>query len=338
METTSLSQQWGDKSSYRMIDVGDKVSTRRRAVAQGSIYLSKEAFVSLRDGKNPKGNVLSLAEAAGIMSAKRTSELIPLCHPLPLHYVHLSFELKEADFEVVVYCEAATVAPTGVEMEALAGVNGALLTIYDLSKAVNPVLTLSNIRLNLKEGGKSGKWTHPDYQPSHSQETEKKLLGVRVGILTVSDRVSQGKAQDSSGPLLAEFIKNAAGEMVKHQTVADDMELIRNAVLTLVRKEKADLIFTTGGTGLSSRDVTPEALEGIARRIIPGFGEYLRHDGAHFIATSWLSRSMACLVDQALVIALPGSKNAVMQGMNALADIVPHALHILRGGNHDRVS
>lgn len=161
METTKASPSWGDNASFRMIDVGEKPATRRRAIAQGSILLSREAFTALRDQKNPKGNVLALAEVAGIQAAKKTADLIPLCHPLPLSSVRFEFKLDEERSTVTTFCEARATASTGVEMEALAGVNGALLTIYDLSKAVNPELTISEIRLNLKEGGKSGIWTHP---------------------------------------------------------------------------------------------------------------------------------------------------------------------------------
>lgn len=162
MVTTTVSQPWGDNSSFRMIDVGGKPATRRRAIAQGKIILSKEAFEALRDHKNPKGNVLALAEVAGIQAAKKTADLIPLCHPLPLTSVRFEFKLNEVEHTVMVFCEAKATASTGVEMEALAGINGALLTIYDLSKAVNPTLTISDIRLNLKEGGKSGVWHHPE--------------------------------------------------------------------------------------------------------------------------------------------------------------------------------
>ena len=149
------------ESSFKMIDVGPKTATHRKAVAQGSIKLSQEAFAAIVNRANPKGDVLSLAEIAGIMAAKKTSDLIPLCHPLPLEKVQLRFESNQDSASITVFCEVSTTSKTGVEMEALSGVNGALLTIYDLSKAVNPVLIISEIRLNTKEGGKSGPWRHP---------------------------------------------------------------------------------------------------------------------------------------------------------------------------------
>ena len=159
--TIRLSLRWVVEMAFNMIDVGPKTPTSRRAYAQGRIVLSESAFVALRDGTNPKGNVLALAESAGIMAAKKVSDLLPLCHPLPIDQVVVRFELQPETKSVLVLCEAAVNAKTGVEMEALAGVNGALLCIYDLSKAVDPVIEIQDIRLTKKTGGKSGEWVHP---------------------------------------------------------------------------------------------------------------------------------------------------------------------------------
>ena len=146
---------------FHMIDVGEKAPTHRRALARGRIQMNREAFEAIKHGKNPKGDVLAQAEVAGILAAKRTSELIPLCHPLPLDQVLVRFELVEEACSVIASCEASATAKTGVEMEALCGVSGALLAIYDLTKAVDAALTISDIHLSVKEGGKSGRWLHP---------------------------------------------------------------------------------------------------------------------------------------------------------------------------------
>jgi cyclic pyranopterin phosphate synthase len=145
-----------------MIDVGAKPATTRHAQAQGKIALSPAAYQAIEQNTNPKGDVLTLAEVAGIMCAKRTADFLPLCHPLPLESVALDFELLPKENSVLVRCDVHVTAKTGVEMEALCGVNGALLCIYDLSKAVDPVLKISEIRLNFKRGGKSGEWFHPE--------------------------------------------------------------------------------------------------------------------------------------------------------------------------------
>jgi len=148
---------------FLMIDVGDKPPTRRRALASGRIRMSSSAFQALRSGTNPKGDVLAQAEVAGIFAAKRTAELLPLCHPLPLDQVVVRFELEPAACAVVARCEASATARTGVEMEVLSGVCGALLAVYDLCKAVDPALTISDVHLEVKEGGKSGRWVHPGH-------------------------------------------------------------------------------------------------------------------------------------------------------------------------------
>lgn len=151
---------------YRMIDVGGKNTTRRRAIATGRIQLGPVAYPMVRDRRLPKGDPLVLAETAGILAAKKTADLIPLCHPLGLDHVVVAFEFDPAGESVVVFCQAATSARTGVEMEALAGVQTALLTIWDLAKQVEPALAIDGIRLVLKEGGKSGRWIHPEGLPA----------------------------------------------------------------------------------------------------------------------------------------------------------------------------
>ncbi len=343
METTSVSPAWADdplgSSSFHMIDVGEKQTTRRRAEAQGEILLSKAAFLALKEHKNPKGNVLALAEAAGIMAAKKTSDLIPLCHPLPLHSVHLKFQLNDSDCSVRVLCEARTSAQTGVEMEAICGVNGALLTIYDLSKAVDPVIEIKNIRLNFKEGGKSGIWRNPNLEETKPLPVKKTALqDIPVAVITISDRVSKAQAVDKSGPLLCKALQDDGAKLLTHICVPDEISEIQKCLTMIIENFKPQLIITTGGTGLSPRDVTPEALEALSSRKIPGFGELLRQDGAKHISTAWLSRSLACVVGQSLVIALPGSQNACREAIEVLSPILKHALHTIHGGNHDPIS
>ncbi|MGD8379478.1 MAG: cyclic pyranopterin monophosphate synthase MoaC [Gammaproteobacteria bacterium] len=153
-------------NSYRMVDVSDKPVTSRRATAWGVIELGPKAFPLVRDRSLPKGDALALAEIAGIMAAKNAHQSIPLCHPLGLDHVRVGFQLDPDRQAVGVCCTAATSARTGVEMEALAGVSGALLALYDLAKNVDPVLRIGEIRLLEKSGGKSGTWRHPAGLPA----------------------------------------------------------------------------------------------------------------------------------------------------------------------------
>ncbi|MCI8280269.1 MAG: cyclic pyranopterin monophosphate synthase MoaC [Lachnospiraceae bacterium] len=149
-----------------MVDVGEKADTDRTAVAAGTIAMSRECFEMVKEGNMKKGDVLGVARIAGIMAAKKTAELIPLCHMLHLSQVEIQFELQEAVFSIEARCTAKTVDKTGVEMEALTGVHVALLTIYDMCKAVDRGMHMDNIRLLSKSGGKSGLWEAPECRTS----------------------------------------------------------------------------------------------------------------------------------------------------------------------------
>ena len=140
----------------RMVDVGEKAVTHRTAVAVGRVTMSPECFAAVAEGRAKKGDVLGVAQVAGIMATKRTSELIPLCHPLPLTKVQIEFDLLPERRAVEARCTVKTSGVTGVEMEALTGVSVALLTVYDMCKAIDKRMTLGEIHLVEKHGGKSG--------------------------------------------------------------------------------------------------------------------------------------------------------------------------------------
>jgi len=153
------------KNSFNMIDVSSKEETFRRALASGKIYVGNEVFSLIKNKEMPKGDPVTLAEVSAVLGVKKTSELIPLCHPLPIDHTATKIILHEGDNSLEAFCVVSAVAKTGVEMEAIMGVNAALITIYDLSKIVNPHLRIDNVRLLIKEGGKSGLWTNPDGLP-----------------------------------------------------------------------------------------------------------------------------------------------------------------------------
>ncbi|WP_312490168.1 cyclic pyranopterin monophosphate synthase MoaC [Sphingomonas sp.] len=145
-----------NEGSARMVDVGAKSVTQRQAVARGRITMTPEAAAAIAAGSVQKGDVLAVARVAGIMAAKKTSDLIPLCHPLPLSKVEIDLALDDTGVTATV--TAATAGQTGVEMEALAAVSVTLLTVYDMAKALDKRMTIGDIRLLSKTGGKSGDW------------------------------------------------------------------------------------------------------------------------------------------------------------------------------------
>ena len=152
-------------SGYKMVDVSSKEVTHRKALAVGEIVLSSKLIEKIKNKKMPKGDPLTIAEVSGINGVKKTSELIPLCHPLSLDHISIHTEIDEKKNSIIVYCLVSANSKTGVEMEALSGVNSALLAIYDLSKIVEPNLKISNTKLLVKSGGKKGLWTNPDGIP-----------------------------------------------------------------------------------------------------------------------------------------------------------------------------
>ena len=154
------------KNTFNMVDVSSKKETFRRALASGKIYVGKEVFDLIKNKKMPKGDPITLAEVSAVLGVKKTSELIPLCHPLIIDHTASKIIMNDKDKSLEVFCVVSTFAKTGVEMEAIMGVNAALITIYDLSKIVNPHLRIDNIKLLIKEGGKKGLWKNPDGLPN----------------------------------------------------------------------------------------------------------------------------------------------------------------------------
>ena len=154
------------KNSFNMIDVSSKKKTFRRALASGSIYVGRKVFNLIKTKQMPKGDPIALAEVSALLGVKKTNELIPLCHPLPIDHTATKIVMHEKENSLEVFCVVSAVAKTGVEMEAIMGVNAALITIYDLCKIVNPHLEINNVKLLIKEGGKTGIWKNPGGLPS----------------------------------------------------------------------------------------------------------------------------------------------------------------------------
>ena len=161
------------KNSFNMVDVSSKKETFRRALASGKIFVGNEVFNLITNKEMPKGDPISLAEVSAVVGVKKTSELIPLCHPLPIEHTATKILANSEDYSLEVFCTVSAFAKTGVEMEAIMGVNTALITIYDLSKIVNPNLRIDNIKLLIKEGGKSGLWKNPDGLPGFLEDIMK---------------------------------------------------------------------------------------------------------------------------------------------------------------------
>ena len=325
-------------AGFHMAEIRRKRPTERRAVAVGELQAGNVGYAAIVGRTLPKGDALALAEVAGIHGAKQASMLMPLCHPLNLEFVSVRCVPVPERLSIRVYCETAAIARTGVEMEALAGASAALLTLYDLTKPVEPALAFHNVRLLFKEGGKKGLWLHPEgmsederrvYRPAGTA----RLDGVPACVVTLSDRAFAGTYEDRSGPT-AQAALEALGATVARRLLPDGVIPLAEAL----REEAAKgmrLVVCTGGTGLGPRDLAPEALAQVATRVVPGLAELFRMASSAHTPQAWLSRAQAALVgDDLLVICLPGSPRAVEQGMAILGPLLAHALAMVRGEPH----
>jgi molybdenum cofactor biosynthesis protein MoaC len=296
-----------------MVDVGTKAETRRRAVAACRIGMSAQALEALRTSTAPKGDVFAVAQIAGVQAAKRTPELIPGCHPLRIEAVEVSFAID--DDGVDVEAEVRGTDRTGFEMEALCACSVAALTVYDMLKGIDAAMEISSLRLVSKEGGKSSLTTS--------------LEGVRAAVLVVSDRSAAGEREDRSGPAAREWLQARGAEVAEVAVVADDREAIASELRRL--GGGADLVVTSGGTGVGPRDITPEATLDVADRVVPGLAEAIRERSLRVTPHAMLSRGTAAVVSSALVVNLPGSPKAVVESLDAVAAALPHAIVLLRG-------
>ena len=302
--------------NVKMVDVTDKVPTARMVKAEGKITMRSDTILAIQDDALPKGNVLTTAKIAGIQSAKKTAELIPMCHQLNLSYVDIEFDMGEK--EILIRSIVKTKEATGVEMEALSAVSGAALTIYDMCKAVDKSMTIGDIRLTHKVGGKSDHSV--EYRPN-------------VGVITLSDSISSGKGEDKSGPIIINGFKNAGCE-VNHQKVLEDGS--DKLVLTIQNwvTDGVELIITTGGTGLGPRDLTILTVEEIFDSKLPGIEQALHTYGRGKVKTAMLSRLTAGVVGGSIVICLPGSTGAVKDALMVLIPTIFHSFHMMKGEKH----
>ncbi|HTB21836.1 MAG TPA: bifunctional molybdenum cofactor biosynthesis protein MoaC/MoaB [bacterium] len=300
-----------------MLDVGAKITTLREARAEGFIRLAPSTLARLKAGETPKPDVLATARAAALLAAKKTPELIPHCHPIPLEA--LSVDLVAEAKGVRVTATAAAIARTGVEMEALCAVQVACLVLYDMLKALDQAMVIEGVRLLDKSGGKD------DFAP-HLKP------GYKAAVLVASDRVSQGQAEDKTGPWLLGRLKELGVQEPSYHLLPDDEEKIRALFLDL-HAQGTDLVISTGGTGLSPRDRTVEALRPILDRELPGAMEASRAYGQARTPYAMLSRGLAGHRGKTLYVTLPGSSGGVRDSFTALFPALFHASHVLAQGS-----
>ncbi len=302
----------------QMVNITHKQDSLRKAVASAVVKVSSPATIeAIVNRKVPKGDVFEFARAAGLLAIKKTSDVIPDCHPLPVEYAAITYSVE--DLEVRIQVEVHTIYKTGVEVEAMHGAGIVALVMYDMLKPIDKSVEISTIKLVSKKGGRT------DLKLSYQ--------GLKCAVVVCSDSVSKGEKEDLSGRKIVERLSQFQIETDDYRIVPDDIDAIRNTLEEYLA-DKFDLVVFAGGTGVSPRDNTPAAIAPLIEMEIPGISETARRYGQQRMPYAMLSRSVSGFIKNTLVLTFPGSVRGVEETMDALFPQVLHVFSVRAGGGH----
>ncbi|MCH6200711.1 bifunctional molybdenum cofactor biosynthesis protein MoaC/MoaB [Aquiflexum sp. LQ15W] len=303
-----------------MVDITHKSPSLRKAIAQAIVSVSsQETIDAIVQRKVPKGDVFEMAKTAGLFAAKRTSDMIPDCHPLPIEFTSISYRIEGLDIHI--HAEIHTIYKTGVEVEAMHAASVVALTMYDMLKPIDKGISINQIKLLEKKGGKT------DFSKKENQV-------IKAAVIVCSDTISKGTKEDMAGKAIIEKLEKQ-GIIIGDYIVIPDETAVIQEKLKQYCTEGMDLVIFTGGTGLSPRDVTPEAVKPLLEKEVPGIEEVIRAYGQQRTPYSMLSRSVAGLIGETLVLALPGSTKGAAESMDAIFPAVLHIFKVMEGARHD---
>jgi molybdenum cofactor biosynthesis protein MoaC len=302
-----------------MVNITHKSSTLRIAIATGIVKVSDQKTIDAIQNKLvPKGDVFEFSRAAGLLACKKTYEVVPDCHPLPIEFTSIKHGINGLEIKITV--EVHTVYKTGVEVEAMHGVMITALTMYDMLKPIDKHVEILNVQLEEKKGGKTDiKYAYPET--------------LKVAVITCSDSIHHGIGEDKSGIIVVDHLEKHHLSVTNKKVIADDFITIQNEAKDLVN-DGYQLIIFTGGTGLSSRDVTPDAISPLIEREVPGVMEAARNYGQQRTPYAMLSRGIAGFVGDSLIITLPGSPKGAEESMNAIFPYILHVFRVKEGVKH----
>jgi len=303
-----------------MVDITAKSNTLRIATAEALVVVSSSKTIeAIREQRVPKGDVFEMSRAAGLLGVKKTPELLPDCHPIPIEYTGFEFEIVEQTIKIS--CTIKTIYKTGVEVEAMHGASIAALNMYDMLKPLDKGVSIGSIRLLSKKGGKS------DYATLASNRS--------AAIIVASDSISAGKATDQTGKMIEEYLGDLGINVSELSVIPDEPNDIRFQVEKYL-ETKIDLIVVTGGTGVGHRDQTPEALTPLIEKRLTGVEEAMRAYGQNRTPVAMFSRSIAGISQNSILLGIPGSKGGAIDSLKAVFPSLIHLFDVLSGTRHGK--
>ncbi|MBH2003898.1 MAG: bifunctional molybdenum cofactor biosynthesis protein MoaC/MoaB [Sphingobacteriia bacterium] len=302
-----------------MVNITHKSNTLRKAIAGAVVVASSQKTIEAIEQKQvPKGDVFSFAKVAALFAVKKTSDVIPDCHPLPVEYTDVRFSINGLQIEIEV--EVHTIYKTGVEVEAMHGASVAALTLYDMLKPIDSHIEIQHIRLIQKKGGKS---SYP----------LKEGRRIQAAVVVCSDTVFAEKATDKAGLAVVEQLDRYGIETVHYKVIPDEAAAIVQQVEANTNQQ-VQLLLLVGGTGVSPRDITPDTVRPLLQRELEGVMEAARRYGQERMPYAMLSRSVAGLINQTLVLTLPGSTSGSKEYLDALFPSILHVFDVVTGERH----